>query len=138
MFIGLSEGGWRRGNPLFPAAATLSATALFVVWTALLPTHAWPRFIGAGVFLGVVAVVARLDIFALFKRVLWLEPFALSVAFLSLFQPGGVGLFFGRMAKSTLCLCAVVLLSQITSFPNVLKVFRRFRSIGLLVTSDSI
>ncbi|MBL0059577.1 MAG: hypothetical protein IPP35_10845 [Elusimicrobia bacterium] len=130
-----SRGGAETFLHRSPAAVPLSGTVVFVILTALLPNQAWPFFLGAGGFLVAVAALARLPFVPLLKRVLWLEPFALSIAFLLLFQPGGLGLFFGRMAKSTLCLGAVVLFSQITSFTEVLKVFRRFRAMGLLVTT---
>ena len=72
---------------------------------------------------------------ALARRILLLEPFVLGVAVLSLAQQGGGRVFLAMLAKSTLCLCTMVLLSGTTRFSDLLGVLWRLRVPALLVTS---
>ena len=64
-----------------------------------------------------------------------LVPFALGVALLALFQPGGTAIFLATLARSTLCLAALLLLSATTRFTDLLATLRRWRVPALLVTT---
>ena len=68
-------------------------------------------------------------------RLLLLEPFALGVALLALFQPGGLGIFADTVARSTLCLLAMVLLTATPRVSEVLSVLLRLKVPRLLVTT---
>jgi len=59
----------------------------------------------------------------------------LGVAVLTLFQPGGVGIFATIAVRSTLCLFTMVLLSSTTPIAELLRVLQRLHVPGLLVTT---
>ena len=63
------------------------------------------------------------------------EPFAIGVAVLALFQPDGWPMFGSMLAKSTLCLSLVVILTTTTRFSDMLQVLWRIRVPALLVTT---
>jgi cobalt/nickel transport system permease protein len=64
-----------------------------------------------------------------------LEPFVLGVALLALFRPGGWGLFLLLIARCTLCLLVMVLLSGTTPLSDLLRVLKTARMPALLVTT---
>lgn len=69
------------------------------------------------------------------RRLLVLEPLALGAAALSWFQPGGGRVFAMIVARSTLCLVAMILLGGTTPFAELLRVLRAARAPALLVTT---
>jgi cobalt/nickel transport system permease protein len=71
-------------------------------------------------------------------RLVLLEPFVLGVAILALFGPGGWRLFLFLVAKCTLCLLIMVLLSNTTPFSEILRVLKTARMPALLVTTLSL
>jgi cobalt/nickel transport system permease protein len=81
------------------------------------------------------AVLSRIPPLFLLKRLVLLEPLALGVAILALFQPHGGRIFALIVVKATLCLLTVILLSNTTPFAELLRVFRRARMPALLVTT---
>jgi cobalt/nickel transport system permease protein len=120
------------------AAAKLVAALALVVTIVLLPVSR-PLFLAAvAVLLFGVAALSRVPWRFLVVRVLVLEPFVLGVAILALFQPGGWRLFLILVAKSTLCLLVMVLLSNTTPFADLLRVLKAWRMPALLVTTLSL
>jgi cobalt/nickel transport system permease protein len=101
----------------------------------LLPRDAWIGYAIAAAVLLLIGVMSRLGPLHLAKRLLYLEPFALGVAVLSLFQANGFHVFLSMLVKSSLCLFCMVLLSSTTPFVQLLDVLRRFRVPALLVTT---
>jgi len=79
--------------------------------------------------------VARIPFGYLGRRLLWMEPFVLGVGVLTLLQPEGWKVFLGIVVKSTLSLVTMVLLANTTPFAEILRVLRRVRVPGLLVTT---
>jgi cobalt/nickel transport system permease protein len=67
-------------------------------------------------------------------RLLFLEPFALGIAVMSLFQHNGITIFLSILIKSTLCLFTIILLSNTTPFSEILSLFRRIGVPALLIT----
>ena len=119
-----------RVSPAFK----LTAALVFVITVVLLPRTGWTAYAAAGLVLVTAAATARIPLVPFFKRLLLLEPFVLGVAMLSLFQPGGPIVFFAMLAKSTLCLCAMLLLTATTSFTELLRILQAWRVPALLVT----
>ena len=117
------------------AAVKLAAALAFVVTVVLLPRGAWVAHGVAATALLTVALCSRVPVGGWLRRLLWLELFAASVAALALFQPGGLTVFLAMLAKSTLCIAGMLLLSSITPFHESLKVLRRWGVPGLLVTT---
>ncbi len=118
-----------------PAAAKLGAAAAFVVGVVLLPRDAWTALAALATALAALAALSRVPPGALLRRLLLLEPFVLGVAALSLLQRGGGAVFLSMLARSTLCLAAMVLLAATTRFTDLLGVLWRLRVPAMLVTS---
>jgi cobalt/nickel transport system permease protein len=116
------------------ASAKLLLALAAVLAVVLTPVgSAWPLAAVALVLLA-AAALSRIPPAQLGKRVLLLEPFALGVAALSVLQPHGAAVFLTVLAKSTLCLCAMVLFSAVTPFSDLLQLMRRARVPALMVT----
>ena len=120
-----------------PAGAKLVAALAFVVTILLLPPSALP-LLAIGLLLAAIAGLSRIPPAFLARRMLLLEPFVLGVALLALFQPGGRRLFVLLVARSTLCLAVMVLLSNTTPFSDLLRVLKAARTPALLVTTLSL
>jgi cobalt/nickel transport system permease protein len=119
-------------------AVKLVAALVVVVVTLLVPPSR-PSLLGAvAVFALAVAMLSRIPGRFLVRRLILLEPFVLGVAFLALFQPGGWPRFLFLVAKCTLCLLAMVLLSNTTRFSDLLRVLKAVRLPALLVTTLSL
>lgn len=108
---------------------------IFVVVVALLPARAWISFLGAAAILVSAFLSNRVPLVHALRRIIALVPFAAATAALSFFQPHGAELFFSMLAKSTLCVACVVLLSETTTFSELLDVALRARVPGPLVTT---
>ena len=67
-------------------------------------------------------------------RLILLEPLALGVAVMALFQVNGTFIFLSILTKSTLCLLTAILLSNTTPFSDLLATLKRFGTPKLLVT----
>jgi len=121
-----------------PAALKLTGALSLVVTVLLLPPSR-PIFLAAvAVFLLAVARIGRIPWRFLAWRVVLLEPFVLGVAILALFGPGGWRAFLFLVAKCTLCLLAMVLLSNTTPFSEILRVLKAARMPALMVTTLSL
>jgi cobalt/nickel transport system permease protein len=118
-----------------PAGAKLAGAVAFVFAAVLLPRGAWAGLAAGLAILVGVAALSRVPASRLAGRLLWVEPFALGVALLALFQPGGPGIFAFVLGRATLCLCAMVLLSATTRFTDILRVLWALRLPRLLVTT---
>jgi cobalt/nickel transport system permease protein len=118
-----------------PAALKLALALIFVFVTVALPLAAREWFIGLFATLVAVAALSRIPWSFLLKRLLFLEPFVLGVAILTLFQSNGIRVFATIFVRSTLCLLTMVLLSNTTPFAAVLQVLRRVRVPALFVTT---
>jgi cobalt/nickel transport system permease protein len=121
-----------------PAALKFVA-ALSSVILVLLLSPSRPIFLAPmALFLFAVAWVSRIPWRFLAWRLFLLEPFVLGVAILALFGPGGWRLFLFLVAKCTLCLLVMVLLSNTTPFSDLLRVLKAARMPALLVTTLSL
>ncbi len=118
-----------------PAALKLVLALIFILVTMALPLTAWEWFIGLLATLVAIAALSHIPWLFLLKRLLFLEPFILGVAVLTLFQPNGGRVFATIFVRSTLCLLTMVLLSNTTAFAAILQVLRRMRVSTLLITT---
>jgi cobalt/nickel transport system permease protein len=118
-----------------PAGAKLAGAVAFVFSVVLLPRGTWGPLAAGFAILVAVAALSRVPASRLAGRLLWVEPFALGVALLAVFQPGGPGIFAFVLARATLCLFAMVLLSATTRFTDLLRVLWRIRLPVILVTT---
>jgi len=118
-----------------PAAVKLVAAAAGVLAAVLLPPGAWGACAGLAGGLLVAALLSAVPLRDLGRRLLLVEPFAIGVALLALFQPDGLRIFLALLAKSTLCLGCVILLNATTRLTDLLLALRRLRLPALLVTT---
>lgn len=116
-------------------AIKLGTLLVLVGATAMLARNAWAAFAAIGVLLFAVALLGLIPPAYILRRLILMEPFVLGIALLSLLSPGGAAAFLGILAKSTLCLLAVILFAGATSFTDLLAVLRRARVPGIFVTT---
>jgi len=126
----------RLDSPIhrIPAILKFSAALLLVIALVVAPFSQTWVFAPVAVFLAFAAVISRIPVSFIVKRLLFLEPLVLGVAFLSLLRPDGVTAFLSILLKSTLSLLTMILLSNTTPFSELLQVFRRMGIPALLVT----
>ena len=113
------------------------AVAVAVILAAALHPRQWAgETLGllSGLLLGFL-LAGRIPPRPVFARLLVLEPFAAGVALMALFQPGGPAFFAWILARSTVCLLTLVLLSATTPFTDVIAVLRRARVPALFLTT---
>ena len=87
------------------------------------------------VILVIIAAISRIPWGFLVRRMLWLELLVIGIAALSLFQPNGWYLALWLLARSTLCLLTMLLLSNTTPFSEILRVMRRVKVPAMLLTT---
>ncbi len=129
---------WSRADsPIHRLSATSKLVATLAVVVALVLAPARFAWFWAVVAVGlvVVAALSRVPPRYLLGRLLLLEPLALGVALLAFLQPGGWRTGLAMVLRSTLCLAAMVLLTNTTRFSDLLVVLRRARVPPLLVTT---
>jgi cobalt/nickel transport system permease protein len=118
-----------------PAELKLGAALGLVLGTALCPADWRGWFVGvAGLLVG-VALVSRIALWFLLKRLLLLSPFVLGVAVMNALQPTGRADWREIALRGGLCLATVIFVSNTTPFNEVLRVLRRVRVPALLVTT---
>ncbi|MCL5280814.1 MAG: cobalt ECF transporter T component CbiQ [Planctomycetes bacterium] len=126
-----------RDSPIhrLPATVKLIGALVFVFVVVLLPLSAWRAYALGAAALLLIAAFARLPARVLARKLLWVEPFALGIALLALLQHNGIRVFAAMLARSTLCLLCMVLLSSTTRFTDLLQALGRARVPSLLVTT---
>jgi cobalt/nickel transport system permease protein len=126
----------RLDSPIhrLPAGLKLSA-AIALLLAIVIPARIHHIHAGAAALLLIILLLSRVPPWFVLKRVLLLEPFVLGVAVLALFQADGRALFAALVLKGTLCLLAMVLLSNTTPFAAILRVLRAIRVPALLITT---
>ena len=116
------------------AEIKLGAGLVLITLTVLLPPRAaWLLFVAGLLVLAVV--LSRLSPWFLLKRLLLLAPFVLGVVLVNALQPAYRAHWPWLLARSTLCLLTVILVSNTTPFSEVLRVLRRVRVPALLITT---
>jgi len=118
-----------------PALVKVTIAIAGVVAIVLLPRAAWPAYGGIAIALLAAAAASRVPLSALGRRLLVVEPFALGIALLAMFQPHGARIALTLLARSTLCLGCMVLLTSTTRFVDLLRALRQVRVPALLVTT---
>lgn len=126
----------RLDSPIHGRPAALkAAAALAIILITVVPSRP-PVYLPAGIAAVLLALIfaSRIPPFFFLKRVLFFEPFILTVAALALFQPAGLMKFGILIVKSTLSLVTVILLANTTPFHELLRVLRRIHVPPVLVT----
>lgn len=118
-----------------PAGFKLAAALACVLLVVLLPGGAWPAYATVAMGLAMAALVSRVSLPRLTLRLLLVEPLVVGIAVLALLRPGGWPIFLAMLAKSTLCLGCMLLLTATTRFSDLLRVMWRVHVPALLVTT---
>ncbi len=126
----------RLSSPVHRLSAGLKLGAALgcVFITVMVPAGDLQVLLLPGLFLLAIAALSRIPPAFLLRRLLFLEPFVVSIAALNLLRPGGEGIFFSILIKSTISLFAMILLANTTPFHALLLVFRRAGVPSLFVT----
>lgn len=119
---------------LLPPTFKLLAALSIIVVTVSFPFHSyWILLVILGILV-ITGMLSRIPWRFLIGRLLMLEPFALGVAAMSLFQHDGFPLFLSILVKSTLCLLTMILMSNTTPFSQLLVALRTLKIPSLLIT----
>ena len=118
-----------------PSGTKLAGGLVLLLSAALSPADAWGVFLALAVILGLLAVLSRIPPSFLLLRMAMIEPFIMGVGLLSLFQPGGVEVFTRLVVRGTVCLFTILLMTGVTPFSETVRVLRKIRMPGLLVTT---
>ncbi len=117
-----------------PAWLKLGAALGVLVGVVSVPLWSGAFLAGAAGFLIVVAAVARIPPRFLIVRLLAFLPFVVGIALFGLLRPDGLTLFLSTLARSTLCIFTMILLSNTTPFNELLGVLRHLRIPAVIVT----
>jgi cobalt/nickel transport system permease protein len=118
-----------------PAALKLIVALAIVIVTVVLPVGRWDGFVVVALLLITIAAASRVPARFILRRLVTLEPLALGVAGMAMFQPHGGRIFLTMLAKTTLCLLAMILLSSTTPFSALLEVMKRAWVPDILVST---
>ncbi len=119
----------------WPAALKLAAALATVIVTVVLPPSRWDAYLAIALLLTGIGAASRIPPRFILRRLITLEPLALGIAGLAIFQPGGGKIFATMLAKTTLCLLTMILLSNTTPFSALLDVMKRARVPPILVST---
>jgi len=128
---------WSRlGSPIHraPSALKLALALATVVASVVTPFPRWWVFVVIAVSLALVALMSRVPVPFLLRRLVLLEPFVGGIAVLSAFQPDGTRVALSIVVKSTLCLATMILLTNTTPFAEILGTFRQLHVPAVLIT----
>ena len=126
----------RMSSPIhrLPTTVKLIGTLCIISSTVTVQfSHGW-CFLLVGAALLIISSLTTIPWKFVFGRLILLEPFALGIAVMALFQENGTYIFFSILTKSTLCLLTVILLSNTTPFSDLLSTLKRFGVPKLFVT----
>lgn len=126
----------RLESPIHRLSASsklLVALGLVVCIVSVPFRHYW-FFLGVLGFLLGIAILSKIPWKFVLGRLLLLEPFAVGIAMMALFQHDGSNVFFRIITKSTLCILTMIFTSNTTPFSEVLATMRRARVPSLLIT----
>jgi cobalt/nickel transport system permease protein len=112
------------------------AAAISTILIAITLTPGY--WIGLGLLaamLIITAISARLNGASLIKRLLMLELLAIGIVILPLLQGRSFDLFLFSLARISICLFTMIVLSSTTRFADILKVLLDLRIPPLLITT---
>lgn len=117
-----------------PAGLKLGLALAAIVMVVTVPLRFGWVFAGIGIAILAVALVSRVPLLALARRIVLFELFVAIAVLLSFFQPEGTSIAFSILVRSTLSVATMVVLTATTPFAELLRVLQRMRVPPLLVT----
>jgi cobalt/nickel transport system permease protein len=130
--------GYQEKNSWLHRAAAnqkLFAAIAVIVLISLIPRGYWPGIGGIFIALCSIAISAKLNGKFILKRLLMLEFLAIGIALLPLLQGHGIELFLFNLARISLCIFSMLILSSTTRFNDILNVLWQLRIPSLLITT---
>jgi cobalt/nickel transport system permease protein len=126
----------RLNSPIhnFPSYVKLLFSLGLIFIVVIVPIQYRWIFCAFFIILILVSFMSKIPWRFIGGRLLFLEPFALGIAVMSLFQHNGFVIFLSILIKSTLCLFTMILLSNTTPFSEILSLFRKIGVPTLLIT----
>ncbi len=126
----------RLASPVhrLPAAAKLAGVLAIVCVTIFSSSSTVALYIVEAAGLVAIALVSRIPLLFFVKRMLALEPIVIGASVLNLIRPDGAQVFGTIVLKSNICLLAMILLANTTTFAAVLNVLKRIHFPAILVT----
>ena len=118
-----------------PALAKVIATLALILSVVSVPLRHAAYLCVPAMALLVLVPLSRISLRHLGLRLLMLEPVALGVAGLAVFQPGGWRILLLILAKCTLCFIATIVLGATTSISELVRVLRLIHLPALLITT---
>ena len=126
-----------RDSPVsrLSARLKLGVALVIIVGTVLVPPRAVGWFVAVSLLLLITALLSRIPLLFLLKRLAWLSPLILGVALVNALQPAARGSWLAVAVKSMVCLLTIILVSNTTPFSRILRVLKAARVPGLLITT---
>ena len=112
----------------------LVTTVIVVLASLLAPPQAVYVFLALGALLLIAAGLSRIPTVYIIQRMAFLELVAGTLGLLSLFRPDGLQLFLFLLARSALCLLAILLFANTTPFSGFLKTLRAWHVPPLFIS----
>ncbi len=126
----------RRDSPIHRLSVTIKVfVAILVIIAVVLSKIEWVfPYVGAGLLLIIGIIISKIPPGFIARRILLFEPFVIIIASMTLFQPDGVLKFSSIIAKSTLSLMTIILLSNTTPFADLVQFLKRIHTPSVFVT----
>jgi len=118
-----------------PASIKLAVAVGLVFAVLLLPVH-WETF-HASLWVGIiiVALMSRIPLLGLLRRIWWMWIIVLLLSAGRLPQENGAYLFFSSLLRASECLVIMILLANTTRFTDLLQVLAGIGTPRVLVTT---
>jgi cobalt/nickel transport system permease protein len=107
-----------------PAGPKLAGALILAAWVALLPRQLDVTYLPPAILVLSALFLAQLPFRWMLRRLLIAEFFILGVVLLSFLSPGGAALALSALVKSNLCVLAMLVLSGVTPFHEIVRVLR--------------
>ncbi|MCX6139085.1 MAG: cobalt ECF transporter T component CbiQ [Ignavibacteriales bacterium] len=125
----------RGSSPLhrLHSKAKVILAVLLLLFTISLHPGQWIACAAVAAILMLAALIARIPVSYLLRRMLIIEPLIVTMALLALFRPDGIALFLMTTAKANVCFFIIIILSNTTPFARLLDVARSWHAPAMLV-----
>lgn len=128
--------GWETPLHRAPVALKMGGALIIILGTVVLHRRLdWLYAFPALILFGVIWPVSQMPFRYFWRRMLMAEFFILGIAVLSLFNEAARPVFLSTLAKSNLCVFAMLLLTWTTPFHEILSELRRWGLPAIMVTT---
>jgi cobalt/nickel transport system permease protein len=118
-----------------PARVKLVATLALIIGTALLPRRLSFLYYFPAAILLIAWPLSRMPLGYTFRRLIIVEFFIFGLVLLSVLTPSAAPVVLAAVAKSNLCVFAMLLLTWTTPFLDILQELRRLHLPAVMLTT---